>query len=368
VRPNGPCPPHKPLHSPASDPRVHLVWSFGTHIPDMPTIATCLNMCVLWGGRRGLSSTLTRLELTLIQPERRTDSDVRVLAVTLAPADGWDSPGGPPGARPANYRQVEHERREEESRTIAAALDAESADMNLHLAGLSGAAPRAPPAHWLVDWEPLHSKAAAQSGGAAAARAAPAATQEPPEEWLMHWQALSSGALARSDVAAVVAAAPAASPCCTVCMTANQVSLRSSAPDGIADTAAGLDLEMRARVVVFELTPGGSKRSSEQGGPPGSQSEMTIRYLAAWIRASGARSVQLTSWREPGDPADAELPAVMALVFCPGKRPRHGMPRRLELAMQPWLTQVCAQHRLKCTPAMNPDGATACGLRFEPVP
>ena len=313
-------------------------------------------------GRSGLPATLTRLDVTLIRPEA-SHGDARVLAVTLAPSDGWDSPRGQPDARPANYRQVEHARGEEESRAVAA-VDAKSAQMHLRMAGRSGAARRALRHDWLVDWEPLHSKGAAHGGGAA-----PAATQTPPEEWLVHWQALSSGAAAQSGGAAAVAAPPA-DPCCTVCLMANVVDLRSSGADGLTDTAAGLDLEIRAQEVVFELPPSVSTRSSGQGRPPGSQSEMTMRYLGAWIRASGARSMQLTSWHKPGGPADdAKLPETMTLVFCDSKH--NGVPRRLELgtffATQPWLTRVCAQHRLRCTPATDPDGA-ACGLRFEPTP
>ncbi len=333
MRPSGPPSPHKLLHSPAFDPKVHVIWPFSAPHTRCATTACCLNMCEAWGGRRGLPATLTRLEPTLIRPEHAS-TDARVLAVTLAPADGWDSPLGQQGAEPPNYREIEHERREEESRAIAAELDAKSADMRLHLAGQSSVAQR-----------------------------------EPPEEWLVHWQALSSGAAARSGGAAVVAAAPAA-PCCTVCMTGNQVELRSSAPDGgIADTAAGLSLEICAREVVFELPPGVSMWSSGPGGLRESESEAVVRLLAAWIRASGARSV----WLKPGHAgrhADAAEPAaVMVLKFSTGKQSgvqQQQLVLGLVVVAEPWLKRLGARYQLSCTSGVNLDGS-ACGLLFDPM-
>ena len=312
----------------------------------------------MWGGRRGLSATLTRLEAWT--------RDARVLAVTLAPADGWDGPLRQPGARPVNHRQVEHERKKQESRAIAAQLDAKSADMRLYLAGLSGTAPQELPEEWLVCKEALRSGAAVQIDGPAVVRAATAAMLEPPEEWVAHWKMLSSCVPAPSSGTAAVAAVPAA-PCCTVCMTANQVQLCSSALDGIADTAADLALELYAWEVVFEVPPGVLTRPSGQGDSQ--ESETAVRYLAAWIEASGARSVQLTAVLDPRDPADAELPEVMVLMVCASKQ--DGVPRRLALGTvletQPWLKPLCARYRLKCSRGMDSDGAP-CGLLFEPMP
>ena len=73
--------------------------------------ASCLSVRGSWSGRCGFSATLTRLEAAAVA--------ALVLAVTLAPADGWDSPLRQPGVRPANCCEVEHERREAESRAIA---------------------------------------------------------------------------------------------------------------------------------------------------------------------------------------------------------------------------------------------------------
>ncbi len=284
--------------------------------------ASCLSTCASWGGRCGWSAILTRLEATT--------SD-RVLAVTLAPADGWDSPLRQPGVRRVTSREVEHQRREEESRAIAAELDAHSSYMRLHEGDVFGAAPG-----------------------------------EPPEEWLVHWQALSSsGASARPGRAAVPASLSSAAPRCTVRVTAEQVELRSSGADGVTDTAAGLVLEVCAREVVLDLPPGVPTWLSGPGGLRECESETVVRLLAAWIRASGARSVWLKPWREVRHAAAAELAGVMLMNF-----KQAGVPQQLVLGLvlgvEPTLTQLGARHQLSCTNKVNSDGS-ACGLLFEPM-
>ena len=346
-----------------------------------------------WSGRCGFSTTLTRLEVTT------RDS---VLAVTLAPADGWDSSARQPGVWQATCRDVEHQRREAESRAIAAELDAKSADMRLYLAGLPGAAPqelpkewlgyyevssseavetdgaavvRAAPAEtlwlpeeWVVQYESLNSGPAVQIPGPAVVTAAPAATQKPPEEWVAHWKSLSGAAAAQRGRTAVVAAAP--EPMCTVCATAKQVQLDRSGSDGMAGTAAGLHLEVRAQEVLFELPPGVSMRPGEPGEPQDSESVSAMKYLAAWIRASGARSVWLKPWHEGTQAAAAaELAPAIELMFWGEEQ--DDISHRLVLGTadeeRPWLAQLSTRHGLNCIHGTDPNGAI-CGLIFEPMP
>ena len=145
--------------------------------------------------------------------------------------------------------------------------------------------------------------------------------------------------------------------------------LRSSGADSMADTAAGLVLEVCAREVVSGLPPGISSRSSGPGEPV-DDSKTLVQYVAAWIRASGARNVQLKPWHAAGGrPEPVEPAATMVVTFSAGKQ--DGVRRSFLLVMatdtQGWLTSLCALHRLNLSRGVDLDGAD-CGWLFKPMP
>ena len=144
-----------------------------------------------------------------------------------------------------------------------------------------------------------------------------------------------------------------------------EVELRSSPAGSVAGAAAGLALEICARDALFELPPGVSTDGTLTSGE---SAKTVMRYLAAWLTASGARSVRL----EPQGPRPYSVPHAlsnsMGLSFKAGKRQgmhvRHVFTDADEMlrCMQP----LCAARGLKCSGGSHMYGALG-GVLMEPV-
>ena len=162
----------------------------------------------------------------------------------------------------------------------------------------------------------------------------------------------------------VHAASPAA-PARHMRVDSNEVELRSSPAGSVAGAAAGLALEICAKDVLFELPPGVSTDGSVTSED---SAKAVVKYLGAWIIASGACSVRL----EPRGPAPYSVPHAlsnsMGLRFKAGKR--QGMHVRQDFnnaddmlrIMQP----LCEARGLKCKGGSRMYGALG-GVLIEPV-
>ena len=112
---------------------------------------------------------------------------------------------------------------------------------------------------------------------------------------------------------------PAASAC-HMRVDSNEVELRSSPAGRVAGAAAGLALEICAQDVLFELPPGVWTDGLLMAADGQCQLAAVVRYLGAWITASGAHSVTLVPRRPPVHSSSSAYRESMSVSFKAGKR------------------------------------------------